>query len=198
MKFFTKEEILVVFGILVIIVLISLQNFKISLRRARDAQRKDGVGTIANGLARYRDDFARFPLSSSDGKILACRPKVSDDEKEKKIVVFEPCEWGEDSLRDALDLSYPAYIETIPSDPNYESGSYYLYLSNGSRFQIYAALEGDDEDEYDPNIVQRGLKCGEKLCDFGRSSGVPLDKSIEEYENELMIENSKSQIPNAK
>jgi type II secretory pathway pseudopilin PulG len=188
MRFFSKQEIIVVASIIVLIVAISLQNFKISLRRARDAQRKDSVGTIANGLARYRDDFARFPLSSSDGKILACRPLVSYDDKGKKIVVFEPCEWGKDWLRDALDLNYPAYIETLPSDPRYEFGSHYLYLSNGSRFQIYAALEGEDEDEYDPKIVERGLDCGEMLCNFGRSSGVPLDKSIEEYENELLLE----------
>lgn len=185
MRFFSKEEALVICSILLLIVIISFGNFKVSLRRSRDAQRKNDIGAISDGIAKYGNDFAKYPLSSPEGKILACRPKVSQDKKAKKIVEFEPCEWGKDSLRDALDLTYPVYIETLPSDPQASEGERYLYLSNGARFQIYAALEGEEDDEYDPKILVRGLTCGNRTCNFGRASGVPLDKSIEEYENEL-------------
>lgn len=160
--------------------------------QASDAQRKNDIGTIANGIAKYGDDFARFPLSSSDGKILACRPKVSESKKADMTVEFEPCEWGKDALEDALDPSYPNYIDTLPADPHTVQGASYLYLSNGKRFQIYAHLEGVDEAEYDIKIVAKGLTCGNQICNFGRAWGdTPLDKSIEEYENELMEKNQK-------
>ncbi|OGM03931.1 hypothetical protein A3E15_00320 [Candidatus Woesebacteria bacterium RIFCSPHIGHO2_12_FULL_42_9] len=186
MKFFTKQEALAVVAILLAIILISLQNFRTSLRRARDAQRKNDIGAIANGISRYGNDFAVYPLASGDGKILACRPEVSTNKVGEEIVEFEPCIWGKDSLRDALDLTYPSYIEALPSDPEGDLGISYLYLSSGQNYQVYAALEGVDEAEYDPNIVARNLTCGMRICNFGRSSGVPLDKSIEEYENELL------------
>ena len=189
MKSFSKEELLAVGVILLAIVLISFKNFKVSLRRARDAQRKNDIGAIANGISRYGNDFAVYPLASGDGQILACSPRVSTNKVGKEIVEFEPCEWGKDSLRDALDLTYPSYIEVLPSDPKGDLGVSYLYLSSSQNYQVYAALEGVDEDEYDPNIVARNLTCGVKICNFGRSSGVPLDKSIEEYENELLEQN---------
>ena len=204
MKFFTKQELFAIFAILLVIILISLANFKVSLRRARDAQRKNDIGAIADGLNRYANDFAKYPLASPDGKILACRPVISEDKNKRKIVEFEPCEWEKDALADALDPTFPSYIKNLPSNPQDDLGVSYLYLSNGARFQIYAVLEGVDEDEYDPKIVARNLMCGIRICNFGRSTGVPLDKSIEEYENELIIENSKFQrqsrllFPNAK
>jgi hypothetical protein len=47
-------------------------------------------------------------------------------------------------------------------------------------------LEGEEEAEYRQDLVEYGLMCGERVCNFGKSSGsTPLDKSIQEYENEL-------------
>lgn len=182
MKFFSKNEILGILVILAVLVLVSLNNFKVSLRRARDSQRKDDLGSLQNALARYNDDFGSFPLSSPEGKILACAP-VS---RRGKTVNFSPCDWGKDGLTDLSDPNFPAYLKVLPIDPQSVSGLTYVYLSDGKRFQIYASLEGADENEYNLKILARSMPCGARLCNFGKASGdTPLDKSIEEYENEI-------------
>ncbi|MBI3443670.1 hypothetical protein HY008_03285 [Candidatus Woesebacteria bacterium] len=86
---------------------------------------------------------------------------------------------------------YPERIEnlnfsSLPHEPNEREGAKYLYLTNRRRFQVYASLEGADEAEYDARIVARDLNCGTRICNFGLASGqTPLEKSIEEYENEI-------------
>lgn len=178
MKFFSKTESKALFVIFVFLILISVPNFIVSLRLARDAQRKADVGSIQDALYRYQADFGTFPLSV-DGKIAACEPVTYKEENGIKTPVFSPCDWGKSSLADLSDSSYPPYLKTIPN------GTYY-YLSNGGRFQIYGSLEGKTEDEYDKSIIRRNLPCGSKVCNFGKSSGrTPLDISIEEYENKI-------------
>lgn len=185
MKFFSKKETRAVLTILLVIALISLPNFLVSLRRARDAQRKADLGSIHDGLIRYHDDFGVFP-SSIDGKIAACAPYEIKKENDRITVIFSPCQWGESSLTDLSDPSFPPYLKVLPKDPQAAKGFDYLYFSNGNRFQLYATLEGKGEDEYDPKIIARDLKCGKNICNSGRAySKTPLDKSIEEYENEL-------------
>jgi len=185
MKFFTKTElkaILVIFGFLVVI---SAPNFVVSLRRARDAQRKADIGSLYEALNKYQADFGTFPLAL-DGKVAACAPVKISKSFPRDTVIFSVCNWGKDSLRDLGDESYPPYLKIIPADPRTGQGFAYYYLSNGNRYQIYGSLEGKDEAEYDPKIVARNLPCGTKICNFGKAySRTPLDKSIEEYENEI-------------
>lgn len=188
MKFFSKEEALVIICILIVLAGVSAGNFRIAARRARDAQRKNDIGALTNALNSFANDFGVYPLSSSDGNILACRPEVHV-ENGKTRVSYETCEWGKDGLRDELTPDFPPYLSSLPSDPQNQAGVGYLYLSNGRRFQVFAHLEGEDEDEFEPRIVARGLSCGSQVCNFGLSSGVPLDKSIETYENELLEKN---------
>jgi len=203
MKFFSKKE---TFGILMILTLIlaaSLYNFKTSLRRARDAQRKADLGQIANAIGAFQNDFGFYP-PSLDGKIVACKKDGVDDyaeykdsllTKDNEIDLFEiyaPCEWGKDSLSDVFDPEYPPYVETLPLDPQGSGGAYYTYISNKNRFQLYTGLEGKDEDDAQAEIAERNISCGIRICDFGRASGAtPLEKSIEEYENELLQEKVK-------
>ena len=143
MKFFTKKELKVIALIFLGIALVSMPNFRISLRRQRDLQRKNDIGDIAKALDKYHEDFGIFPLTKD-----------------------------------------------LPRDPDWKKGLVYVYISNGRRFQILASLEGRDEDEYSPRIEERNIKCGLKLCNFGRAYGkTPLDKSIEEYENEINAKN---------
>jgi type II secretory pathway pseudopilin PulG len=203
MKFFSKNE---AFGIIVILTLIlaaSLYNFRISLRRARDAQRKADLGQIANAVGAFQNDFGFYP-PSLDGKIVACKKEGVDDyteyadlliSKDSKIDLFEiyaPCEWGKDSLSDVFDSEYPPYVKTLPQDPRSSMGAHYTYISNENRFQLYAGLEGKDEDDAQSAIAERNISCGVRMCDFGRASGeTPLEKSIEEYENELLQKKAK-------
>lgn len=185
MNFFSKQELralVVIFGLLVVV---SLPNFIVSLRRARDAQRRADIGSIQGAIFRYQEDFGTYPLSIN-GKIAACEPVSYKDVGGIKHPIFSACEYGKSSLSDLSDGSYPAYMKIIPNDPDTGRKTIYYYFSSGSRFQIYGSLEGKDEAEYDINIVGRGVFCGEELCNFGKSSGTtPLDMSIEDYESTI-------------
>jgi len=190
MKPFSKQEIVVVSFIFLTIVLVSLYNFSIAIRRGRDAQRKSDIGAITDALNKYANDFATFPEASPDGKIIACKGELMQTQdgggNSTFIYSLVPCEWGKDALQDINDSDYPAYIATLPIEPQNKEGISYVYLSNRKRFHILASLEGDGEDEYDPRIEVRAINCGVRICNFGRSSGTtPLDRSIEKYENEL-------------
>lgn len=187
MKFFTKKEVLAIGLIFGFIFLISFSNFKVSLRKARDLQRKNDLRTLYDGLNAYQKDWNNFPFSS-DGKIVACKGADTYQDEEGLVYNLYPCEWGKDSLKDVFDTTYPSYINLLPQDPQAETGAHYLYLSNGGRFQVYTALEGKDEAEYDPAVIKRNLDCGGgRICNMGMGYGnTPVDKSIEEYENELL------------
>lgn len=199
MKFFTKNELKGVGIILLFIFALSIFNFRISLRRARDAQRKGDLRAISNALEKYHDDFGFFPPATQNGKIKACFDGVlegrkSEDEEESPFILddffaqLKACEWGKDSLRDVSDPDHPAYLPTIPADPKTDQDVNYRYFSSQNRYQIYTYLEGgDSEAEYNTAIVERGVSCGNKVCSFGLSFGsTPLNKSIEEYELELL------------
>jgi len=169
-----------------------------SLSRARNAERKESLGHIRNALETYLVDYGFFPPSTEDGKILACEKDGVDYESivkmNKKLIdleidyndIFRGCEWGEDPLGDVFDKDYPPYLETLPIDPFHEKGVSFYYQSSGRRYQVYAALEGKNEELGQEEIEKRSLPCGNKICNFGRALGnTPLDKSLEEYENEL-------------
>ena len=193
MKFFSKEETKAVLVILAVIIAFSYSNFIVSLRRARDAQRKADIGSMYSALNEFQSDFGSFPLSKG-GKIAFCPPFVkkeivvsSNKESSVSDYNYSACEWGKDSISDLFDPSFPPYLKIIPQDPYRSKGRDYYYLSNGNRYQIYGSLEGREEDEYDEAIIKRNLPCGNKICNFGKGySNIRLDISIEEYENELM------------
>jgi len=148
MKFFNKEETKVVVGVLLVILVLCLYNFRIAERRARDNERRNDLGDLSTGINRYHAKNGVYPNSLSDLK---------------------------------------GYLDSIPKDPKAKDGSFsYLYLTDGSHFQLLASLESSDEAGYDPKIVVRNLKCGNQICNLGKSDGkTPLDKSLSEYENEL-------------
>lgn len=167
---FTKKEIKIVTAILAMILLATAINLVAAIRKARDAERKGDVRQIT----RIIDDFQTkqgFIPASQDGKIVACNP----DYDALGNPIYNVCNWGEDEINGAK----------LPTDPHSEDGVGYLYLASAKNYQVFASLESVKEEEYDPKIVARGLSCGTKVCNFGLTSGVPLEKSIEEYENEL-------------
>lgn len=191
MKPFTKQEIFGLSIIFLVLLVISIPNFALSIKRARDNTRKADLGSMVYALEEYQKDFQTFPLSSADGKVVACLApgeKVQMDEKGRLKVNLSPCEWGWDGLYDPSDEEKTdPYIKIIPTDPQNALGAKYLYFSNGRRYQIFASLEASDDDQYNGGVAKRNLLCGNRVCNTGRSySDTPLDKSIEEYENELM------------
>lgn len=147
MKFFTSHELkalTVIFGILL---LISIPNFAVSIKRARDVTRKSDIRDLAEAANAYQKKYFVFP---------------------DKI---EP-------------LS--EFLKAVPRDPQAGQGLVYVYISNGRRYQILAALEDKNQDEYDQRIEQRNISCGTRICNFGRAYGkTPLDVSLEEYEKSL-------------
>lgn len=196
MKAFTKNEIKITSLILIFICILTLLNLQVSLQRARDSQRRSDIGTIADALDKYQKEFGFFPPSTPDGKILACKgnnfepipAEIKESERRNYFFsLLKGCEWGKDSLEDVNDDSYEPYLKVIPGDSKQSRGYSYLYISNTNRYQLYAYLEGENaEVGYRIGIVERDLKCGNNTCNFGKAYGdTPLEKSIEEYENEI-------------
>lgn len=170
---FSKQERTGLLIILTVLFVVTGLNLRISIRRARDAQRKNDLGSIHDTLLKHQAQYGLFPFATDDGRIIGCHPT----QDEKGVIKFEPCNWHADSF---------GQMQVLNGDPHSRQSVAYFYISNGKRFQIFAALEGADEPEYDPVILKRNIKCGVKTCNFGRAPGrTPLDKTLEEYENEL-------------
>lgn len=187
MKPFSKSEKLSLLIIFTILIAVSVPNFIISVRKARDQVRRDDMGALEDSLGGYSADFGAFPLASSDGRILDClKPgdKPVMDKIDKWTMDLIPCEWGNDPFANLIDAKI--YIAKLPRDPDYLKGAKYLYFSDGEKYQIYASMEGADEAEVDTKIIARGLTCGTRICNMGRSANVPTDISIEEYDKVLL------------
>lgn len=182
MKKFSKSETIGIAIIFVVLIVISVPNFIASLKRSRDQVRKDDMGALVPALSVYHTDNGDFPLSSPDGRIVACIKPGDVGTKDKTgrtVFNYIPCNWGVDA--------FGTYIPRLPRDPDFKKGAGYRYISDGSRYQIYVSLESPDDAEYDPKIIARNLICGNLVCNAGRAYGrTPTDISIEQYELEIM------------
>lgn len=198
MKFLKKKDFKNIFLIFLVLITVTYLNLTVAKRKARDVQRRVDVGHIMDALSYYQRDFGFFP-PSEDGKIAACKgenydqvlQRAKDDpefEQADLIEALAPCEYGEDSLRDIFDEEYRAYLDEIPKDPSYKKGFGYYYISNTRRYQIYAYLEGkENEIGYNESVIERGINCGVNICNYGRSfADTPVDISLEEYEKILL------------
>lgn len=150
----TRNEFLVVIGILLGIILLALPNFRSSKIQARDVQRINDLKHIRAALADYFKDFSAYPRAK-DGKILACGTSET----------LAPCEWAIDSFGDVRDPGYPPYIDPLPRDPLHERT--YFYISNTRNFQLFASLEDSGNVEYNKKVKTKGFLCGTKVCNFG-------------------------------
>jgi type II secretory pathway pseudopilin PulG len=192
MKPFRKSEVISLVVIFAVLIAVSIPNFIISLRRARDQTRRDDMGVLTHALDEYFSDFKVLPLSSSDGHILDClSPGIYPVQGKDGKWTVDPvlCNWGTDPFADLF--TGKVYVSLLPRDPDYQKGVAYLYFSDGNRYQIYASMEGMDEAEIDPKIIARNLMCGSRVCNIGRSYNVPDDISIEEYDTLLLKKNVK-------
>ena len=168
----SKKQYYVIISTFLLVIFLTAVNLRVSLRKGRDAQRKLDVRNISRLLENFREENSYFP-ESMDGKIRGCETGQIDEFGDP---IFRACNWGNDNFAGV----------PLPSDPHSNLGVSYYYLSSGTHYQIYAALEGTTEAEYDPRIITRNLYCGNKICDFGLGyKETPLDKSIEEYEKDI-------------
>jgi hypothetical protein len=202
MKWFTKKESFGVSLIFLIVFCITFFNLNISLRRARDVQRMGDLGAISDALEKFYFEYGFFPPSEG-GRIKFCKASnfeaITAQVEEKgffdRELFFQglrACEWGIDPFNDVINNG-ESYMKTFPSDPKTSNGTYYYYLSNTKRYQIYSYLEGGESElGFSAGIVSRALPCGNKICSFGKSyADTALDKSIEDYEAELFNKQNK-------
>lgn len=196
MRRLTKTEIKATILIFVVVLVVTMYNMGLALRRSRDAQRRADIGAISDALGRFYTDHGFFP-PSDNGKIKICKGSnfeevysdMSDDpvfDRNKFFSGLRGCIWGEDAFEDILGGGQD-YLSTIPADPRRNIGFEYLYLSDTAYFQLFSALEGgENEDTYNLGVVGRNLLCGKHVCSFGKSfSDIPLDISIEEFRKKL-------------
>lgn len=184
MRFFTKQEIFSLIIIFSVLVIVSWPNFALSLRRARDQIRRDDIGNIQAAIDSYYADYGIFPLSTNDGKMVACKDTKSEVKKDTTgnvVVNLIPCNWGHDSWINLTPGVSKIYMGVMPGDPNLSKGASYAYFSDGSRYQLFGSLESADEPEYDAKLETRGVKCGNRICNIGRVNNVPMYITIEEY-----------------
>ncbi len=175
---FTLSELLGVLAILAAIGGLVLFNFQSAQVKARDEQRKANARAIVHALEQYHKDVGNFPLSSNDGKLMACR-------KEGEEVI--PCRWGVDKLVNPSSASAAAYLNPIPLDPKQGQGFSSFYLSDGSTFQIFASLESRNDPERSAVIEQWGLVCGRVVCNHGITlSRAPVKELLEITDEEEM------------
>src|SRR3972149_252293 len=104
MKKFTKNEIMVLGTILLIVFGFTFKGLKDAQRRARDSGRRSDLGAISDALHRFYEDYGFFP-PSEEGKIKMCKGEGFDsvlaqmkEDKEFDFGKLESalriCEWG--------------------------------------------------------------------------------------------------------
>jgi len=187
-KFFSKTEAISIILIFILLVAVSIPNFIVSLRRARDQVRRDDLGALVHSLDEYYAELGTFPPSSSDGRIVDClKPgdKPYQDKKGQWVVDAIPCEWGVDSFSNLI--TGKAYMSVLPREPYWQDGHSYLYMSDGDRYQIFATMEGKDEAEVETIIIEKNLPCGNSICNVGRSYACDIPKSLSECEEEAAM-----------
>ena len=188
MKPFTKPEVISLIAIFLVLLAVALPKFTTSLRLARDQVRRDDMGAIQHSFDKYLTEFNNaLPAATSDGRIIDCL-KPGDKPIKNAGGGWSynpiPCNWGTDNFSNLL--TGEVYTSPLPRDPDYQKGAAYLYLTDGNRYQIYAAMEDKSEPEIDPKIIARNLSCGTRICNIGRSYNVPTNISIQAYEDLLL------------
>lgn len=188
MNFFSKTEIKKVGLILLALILVSAFNFSVSIRKGRDAQRTADLVFLRNKLEEYQSEIGYFPSAGRDGTILACKGEGTVVNLEfKRLENPASCRWGEDGLINYFSETPKTIMENLPLDPQNDKGIIYVYRSNGNRFQLYGSLEGKNEAEYNSEIENLEINCGNRICNLGKAfSDTPLNKSIDAYERELL------------
>jgi len=182
---FNKKEMVGFICILLFTAIATYLNILVSYRNERDVLRNLNISQIAQAVEKYNSEYGVYPLSTDDGKILACKgeetgiltdennlPQKNPDAKKYLVSGYVPCQWGKDALQDVTDLSYPKYIDVLPEDPQTKSGVNYVYISDGKSYKILASYEGRTLSDYSQKVANMKVFCGIRMCNVGRRTGV--------------------------
>ena len=119
MKPFTKSEKISLVIIFAVLIAVSVPNFVVSLRRARDQVRRDDMGVLVHALDEYLADNRSLPFASPDELIMDClKPGDKPIKNDKGIWTYDPipCDWGKDALTDlTTGKVYICLLYTSPS-----------------------------------------------------------------------------------
>ena len=185
MIFFKRKELLVIITIFVLLFVASYKGYSDAKKRERDIARLLDFGNVTKALETFKRDYDTYPAASDDGKIVACIGeetgyvknidgsfKLSKGGKELRTNLVT-CDWGKDPLMNEL------YLEVLPKDPQDDLGVKYIYVSNEDSFQYFGSYELKEMDDYSKDVISLTISCGERLCNFGRSSeDITLEKKL--------------------
>lgn len=157
---FTKKEVKTISLILIALFVLIATNMAVSLRRGRDATRKDDMSAIQKSLDNYKQKYTVYPPSTDDGRIIGCFDGDVIQDKSTGIPLNNiVCDWGKSSFED---------MSPMPRDPSAEDGINYKYIAIDMGYGFYVSLEGKDEPEYNMETLGLNLQCGNKMCNYGR------------------------------
>lgn len=124
---FTLIELLVVISIIGILATLVAANLNSARNRARDAQRKSDLRSIAAGLRLYYNDKGTYPANDSSGEILGCGAAGTS-----------VCTWGQ-----SWTVGTTVYMQVVPGDPL--TGQTYQYAGAGDTFTLSSCLENKSD-----------------------------------------------------
>lgn len=152
----SKLEKIWIVAVLVIIIGATTFNMMLSQRRSRDAQRKADLRGIAEAVEKFHDEFTYYP-QELDGKIVACGDPAYRDERYH----FDICDWSN-------NITPLLFYEPgrLPLDPKHSEGWQYRYTSDGTSYKLLTSLEDEGDEDFNPEVVNLGLICGNKVCNF--------------------------------
>lgn len=141
-KAFTLIELLVTISILAILAVVGMGQYRTSLIKARDSQRKSDLSNVSRALEMYYNDQGKYPESDSYGRIV-----VESDGSEVSL------DWSS-SFEVSISGQIIVYMKVLPQDPG--SDQEYCYESTAGEYGLFAILENEEDKEYHDSYTCAG------------------------------------------
>ncbi len=152
---FTLVEIIIALSIVATFTAFITGNFINSLKKGRDARRRNDLQNISMALESFYNDNNRYPLLSEF--------------------------YSSDSICSPKGCDVRVYMQKIPTDPKSQESYFYESDETGSYFRIYSEIENrSDQGDF---VNQEGYNavCNSEPCNYGLASTnvalVPLSES---------------------
>lgn len=164
---FTLFEILLAIAILGIITAIGFTSYTVSMQKARDGVRKDGLATVKSALEAHMNDKGVYPQGDASGRIVGCGNGTA------------ACAWGGEFATSGGQV----YMKKLPKEPRPAYRFFYRASSDGAAYQIYAFLENPNDPDINKSGTDYTANCDaagtSTACNYGvTSSNVAVDDSL--------------------